>query len=817
MDFTKGFFQAPLDENSSKYTAFATWHGLFEWVRVPMGLKGAPSWFQQQVSTKVLGGLLQHICELYIDDLIIYASTIGEFIQNLRLVFERLRKYKVIVNPGKCIFITTEVTFIGYLLDKKGIEMTEEKKQKALNFAIPKTYKQLKSFVGLAEQFHRFIPKFNEVARPLHNRLRGYNDLKPKTKPLPKDDKTLEIDFRALQTAVSNSQKLHFIEDNREIFLQTDASNYGIGAYLFQVLDDGSQQPVAFISKALQNEQLNWSVPEKEGFAIFYAMCRLEHLIRDVHFVLQTDHKNLTYINYGNSAKIIRWKLHIQEFDFDVEHIAGKENEVADAFSRMIESKQSAQDEELEPHVLHFFEELKIPSERFIEISKIHNTGEGHFGVDKTLQKLRSRNLFWPYQREHVRAFIKKCPLCQKMSMLKTPIHTHPFVLGTFSISARVAIDTVGPLPEDENKNKYIIVMVDCFSRYVLLIPAKYATAISAAKALLQWLALFGTPQQLLSDMGSQYITQIIDELLLHVGTEKLDTMPGIHEENSIVERRNKELVRHIRAIVNHKKIKNLWSDTLPLIQRIMNTNIIETIGVSPAQIMFGNAIDLDRGIFLDPGNMDTASKAIHLSAWMARMLRSQADVIKIAKETQAKHQAEYFERFPITRTEFPEGSYVLKKPMDDGRPDSKLHTYWRGPYRVVKSDPTNPNRITVQNLVTKKLEDFANKQLKPYLTDDNFDSPEEVALMDDDMEIVEKVISHSPKNLLKTPKARIRFRVLYVGDEKKGKSPTTLTYADLRHNEVLHDYLRSNKAVSLIPARYKWGRDGPPPGREDE
>jgi hypothetical protein len=134
-----------------------------------------------------------------------------------------------------------------------------------------------------------------------------------------------------------------------------------------------------------------------------------------------------------------------------------------------------------------------------------------------------------------------------------------------------------------------------------------------------------------------------------------------------------------------------------------------------------------------------------------------------------------------------------------------------------LKSDPTNPNRITVQNLVTKKLEDFANKQLKPYLTDDNFDSPEEVALMDDDMEIVEKVISHSPKNLLKTPKARIRFRVLYVGDEKKGKPPTTLTYADLRQNEVLHDYLRSNKAVSLIPARYKWGRDKPPPDREDE
>ena len=154
IDLTKGFSQAPLDENSSKYTAFATWHGLFEWVRVPMGLKGAPSWFQQQIATKVLGGLLHHICELYIDDLIVYGSTIEEFTQNLRLVFERFRTYKILLNPAKCDFLLTEVTYIGYLLDKKGIEMTTEKKQKALDFEVPKTYKQLKSFVGLAEQFH---------------------------------------------------------------------------------------------------------------------------------------------------------------------------------------------------------------------------------------------------------------------------------------------------------------------------------------------------------------------------------------------------------------------------------------------------------------------------------------------------------------------------------------------------------------------------------------------------------------------------------------------------------------------------------------
>ena len=87
-------------------------------------------------------------------------------------------------------------------------------------------------------------------------------------------------------------------------------------------------RPVAFTSKALQKEQLRWSVPEKEAYGIFYALCRLEHLIRDVHFILQTDHKNLTYFNYGNSAKILRWKLHVQEYDFDLEYRKGSENVV---------------------------------------------------------------------------------------------------------------------------------------------------------------------------------------------------------------------------------------------------------------------------------------------------------------------------------------------------------------------------------------------------------------------------------------------------------------------------------------------------------
>ena len=159
--------------------------------------------------------------------------------------------------------------------------------------------------------------------------------------------------FYELQKAIGNAQKLHFIDEkNGEIFLRTDASDYGIGSALFQVKigdkskgEDDVEIPIAFISKALVNEQLNWSVPEKEGYAIFYSFCKLEHLLRDVHFILQTDHKNLTYINYGNSARVLPWKLWVQEFDFSIEYIKGVDNGVADSFSRGMKDPRDGEHE----------------------------------------------------------------------------------------------------------------------------------------------------------------------------------------------------------------------------------------------------------------------------------------------------------------------------------------------------------------------------------------------------------------------------------------------------------------------------------------
>ena len=188
MDLTSGFFQAPLHPDSAKYTAFTTFMGNYQWLRVPMGAKGSPSWFQQQLATKVLAGLIYTICELYIDDIIIYANTLEEYIQRVSMVLQRLKEFGITINPKKCKFLMSEVEYVGYIISKEGLEFSKEKKEHTLSFELPKTYKALKQFVGLAEHFHRHVKDFVTFAYPSHQILKGYTQRRNKHQPITWSD-----------------------------------------------------------------------------------------------------------------------------------------------------------------------------------------------------------------------------------------------------------------------------------------------------------------------------------------------------------------------------------------------------------------------------------------------------------------------------------------------------------------------------------------------------------------------------------------------------------------------------------------------------
>jgi hypothetical protein len=224
-----------------------------------MGLKGAASYFQRMMASKVLAGLLYIFVELYLDDVLVYATNNKEFLERLRIVFEHFRQFNITLNPKKCYFGLTEVEFVGHVLKSDGVCFSTEKRFKVLNFPLPVKQKQLKSFLGLVNYFRDHV-------KDLANKVKPLNDIMVPYKKGTSIDWTprLEECFRDVQESVGKCLKLFYVDLSLPIHIRTDASDYGIGGYVFQ-LDQQHELPIRFISKALHKAQLNWSTFEKEA------------------------------------------------------------------------------------------------------------------------------------------------------------------------------------------------------------------------------------------------------------------------------------------------------------------------------------------------------------------------------------------------------------------------------------------------------------------------------------------------------------------------------------------------------------------------
>jgi hypothetical protein len=168
MDLTSGFYQLPMHEDSMKYTAFDTHIGQFEFTRTSMGLINAPWHFQKVMETEVFPTLLHKCVEIYIDDLLTWATTVEELCENLKQIFSCLRAKNMYLNPDKCSFGMTEVEFVGHLIDQSGITFTQEKKDLVADMALPSTMGELKQFLGLGGYFRNHIPDYATTTAPLN-------------------------------------------------------------------------------------------------------------------------------------------------------------------------------------------------------------------------------------------------------------------------------------------------------------------------------------------------------------------------------------------------------------------------------------------------------------------------------------------------------------------------------------------------------------------------------------------------------------------------------------------------------------------------
>ncbi len=362
----------------------------------------------------------------------------------------------------------------------------------------------------------------------------------------------------------------------------------------------------------------------------------------------------------------------------------------------------------------------------------------------------------------------------------------------------RLNIDSIGPLPIDSEGFQHIMVVVDCFTRFVELYRLRDVTASAAANALLQHFGRYGTPEQILTDGGTQFDNNWITELSLLTGVQRITGLAYSKEEQSIVERMNKEVGRHLRAIVYEKNIMNDWSQSLYMVQRIINATVNSSIGVSPASLLFGNAIDLDRGI-LAPLPVSTA-KDIALSAWASDMLEQQRILMeKSEKILRSRDEENIFKRSGII-TQYEIGSYVLieypSSNLKKGAPN-KLMTNLKGPYKVVSVEGDAYN---LENLTNNQIEKVHLKRLHEFRYDPVRTNPRDVSHKDYNFFNISEVVKHRGGKLKKgIKKSNLTFFVKWVDDPIGTWEP----WHNLASTAALHLYLRDRKAEYLIPTKF--------------
>ena len=328
VDLSKGYWQIKMKENSKSLTAFVTPEGLFSFNKMPFGLVNSGATFCRMMRI-LLKGLKD--TDNFVDDIIIHTETWVSHMIALEALLIRLRQAKLTARPSKCVVAVKNVSFLGHLIGEGMIQPLPEKVVSIRKCQRPCTKKQVRSFLGLIGYYRNFIPNFSAVSAPL-------SDLTKKGQPNKvrwQDEQ--ENAFNALIQELSKSPILCLPNFERQFILRTDASDLGIGAVLLQ--ENGEYKlPVAYASKKLLDRERRYSVIEKECFAIVWAVKKFMNYLYGKEFVLETDHRPLTYLNTAKvaNARLMRWALALQPFKFRVENIKGVENVGADFLSRSV-------------------------------------------------------------------------------------------------------------------------------------------------------------------------------------------------------------------------------------------------------------------------------------------------------------------------------------------------------------------------------------------------------------------------------------------------------------------------------------------------
>lgn len=636
VDLSKAFWQIPIEPKDRDKTAFyVPGRGSLRFKTTPFGLTNAPA--TQQRLVDLLFGDMEGKTFAYLDDIIIISSTFEEHVSRLLRVLDKLKQANLTVNFEKSNFFRSELKYLGYVVNARGLHTDPEKVQAILNFPVPTSKKELKRFLGTATWYRRFVPNFSTVAGPL-NKLTSNGKKSPPFRWTPEADAA----FNALKECLVSAPVLACPVYTEPFQVHTDASNYGIGAMLTQNID-GKEHPIAYMSRSLSGAEKNYSITERETLAVLVALehwrCYLENGLK---FVVYTDHSALKwFLSLDNpTGRLARWGVRLSSFNFELKHRKGVDNVIPDALSRAVpisaislaNSISTTSDEwykkiyngclndpkrypnfniknnslfRLSKNKTNLTSEFAwkevVPLEFRQQIIKENHSvpTAGHLGIFKTYNRL-ALSYYWPGMHESVVKYIGSCAVCLTY---KSQNHTTLGEMGRPKQCSRphqmISVDFVGPLPVTRKQNSYMLVVTCCFTKYCNIFPLRRATADAVVNVLENSIFLvYGIPQTIFLDNGSHFISSTTKALFEKYKVPNVYFTPRYTPQINLVERYNKTIVTSLSTFVENDH--RSWDIYIPQVQFAINNSVNEATGYTPSFLVYGRELVLCGSHYVD-------------------------------------------------------------------------------------------------------------------------------------------------------------------------------------------------------------------------